>query len=474
MKGAETRMAYSPPQRVIWITTDHMRYDGVGAYGNAVMRTPNLDQLAAHGVNFHNCFTQNPVCQPSRASFMTGLYPQQTGVTDNGYCLPDDFEPVVSRLFSAAGYQTAQIGKLHFQPHEDGDLDSRPRLTYGFDTFYLSEERGCYESAYMTWLRLEYPEHVNAFRLPRPTSFKRGEKKGWVVEAPRQASHAGWIVDAAMRHLRMRGRTRQFLHLGFHDPHPPLNPTHEAFAPYAKAEIPRPRFGKEEWADKPLPLSRMLQGRRDWSEQDFIEYRRFFYALTTQVDLALGDLFDYLRKNSLWDDTLIVFSSDHGDMCGDHNLTHKGPHFYDEVMHVPQIFHWPAGLGAARRDVPGLTEMVDVLPTIVELSGGHVPEVVMGRSLARELLAGQVPAGREDVFAFYQPSLAMLRTEDWKYIRFENAGTEVLYDLSQEPHEVANRAGDAACADVLTRMRMQLLSRMLRAGASRLPRKHCW
>ncbi|MHC4502791.1 MAG: sulfatase-like hydrolase/transferase, partial [Planctomycetota bacterium] len=178
-------MSRPAPKNVIWITTDHMRYDCIGAHGNAAMHTPNLDFLVEHGVSFHSCFAQNPVSMPSRASFMTGLYPQQTGVTTNGHVLPADFPLVPARLFARGDYQAAQIGKLHFQEHEDSDLDPRARHDYGFDVFWIAEEAGCYEDAYMTWLRTEYPELVETFRVPRSTSPERiGEREGRVLDAP--------------------------------------------------------------------------------------------------------------------------------------------------------------------------------------------------------------------------------------------------------------------------------------------------
>jgi arylsulfatase len=464
------------PERVVWITTDHMRFDCVGAYGNAAIRTPNLDHLVGHSINLLNCYSQNPLCMPSRASFMTGLYPQQTGVTTNGRCLPSGFEPTVATVFRAAGYQTVQIGKLHLQPHDDHDLDPRPRHDYGFDTFLLSEARGCYQDAWLTWLAGKYPKYLDTFRVTRATDPQRGEqeKQGIVLDAPWQASHSGFVAETACRYLGARKGRRHFLHLGFHNPHPPLNPTRDAFAPYETIELPRPRFGEAEWADKPEPLRRMLQGRRGWSETDFLSYRRHFCALVTEMDLAVGMLLEYLEANDLLDDTLIAFSSDHGDMCGDHSITHKGPHFYDEVMHVPQILYWPRGLGTQRRDISALIEMVDILPTLIGLCGGHVPDVMVGQSFAPALLTGDRVVGREDVLAFHEPDWMMLRSADWKYIRYDSTGGEVLYDLSEDLHEVANHATDPAYSHLLHTVHLRALSRMLQASRSPLPRPHPW
>ncbi|MBN1808873.1 MAG: sulfatase-like hydrolase/transferase [Planctomycetes bacterium] len=459
------------PARVIWITTDHMRYDCIGAHGNAAMHTPNLDRLVNQGVSFEQCYVQNPLCMPSRCSFMTGLYPQQTGVTQNGHELPWDFEPTVARCFKAGGYHTTQIGKLHFQHHEEHDLDPRPRNDYGFDVMWLSEEGGAYQDAYMTWLTTERPDLVDTFRVMRPVSPERGgEVEGKVLEAPAKYSHSGWIGEEACRFLERSRlekyrRTRQFVHLGFYAPHPPLNPTREMFEPYDGREIPRPFRGENEWDDKPEPLSRMLRMCADWEEERFIDYRRHFYAMVTGVDLAVGRVLEKLEAQGLLDDTLIVFSSDHGDMCGDHGMILKQISYYDELMRQPCVLFWPRGFGTGGRRVESLVEMVDLLPTMLGLSGCFVPEAMTGRNYAEELLAGDDVPARESALAYHEPGNIMVRTATQKYIRYGN-DAEVLYDLEDDPHETLNRAADQP--RLLERMRETALQRMLEASKSRL------
>lgn len=459
------------PKRVIWISTDHMRFDCIRAHGNSAMHTPNLDRLVNNGITFTNCFVQNPLCMPSRCSFMTGLYPQQTGVTENGHCLPPDFEPTVAKVFKSAGYHTAQIGKLHFQPHEDNDLDPRPRYDYGFDVFWLAEEPGCYEDAYVKWLRTEYPQYVEALRVPRPTSPERGkEKEGRVLDAPWEASFSGWIAVTLERFFRggLRKNSKQFIHLGFYAPHAPLNPTREMFEPYKNVEIPLPRIADNEWKDKPVPLSNMLQACKDWTIERFIEFRRHFYAMVTGVDMAIGRVLKSLESQGMLDDTLIVFMSDHGDMCGDHKMIFKQPSFFDELMRMPCVLYWPKGFGTKGRKIDDLTEMVDLLPTLLELCGGVVPDVMAGKSYAKELLDRKPIQGREDVIAFHGPDWAMLRTKKYKYIRYNSFGTEVLYDLNKEPFEVRNYVSNSP--EILKEMRERMLERFLTASHSCLPR----
>ncbi|MEM9789248.1 MAG: sulfatase-like hydrolase/transferase [Planctomycetota bacterium] len=460
------------PTRVIWITSDHMRYDHVAANGNPAMVTPALDRIAASSACFHRCYTQNPLCMPSRCSFMTGMYPPQTGVTHNGHCLPADFTPTVATAFRAAGYATAQIGKLHFQPHDEMDFDAKPRHTYGFDVFWPIEERGNYSDAYYHWLEGKHPQHAADFRVPRSSDPDRhfSEKTPQPVDAPWQASQAGWIVDAASRYLSSRQDTPQFVHLGFYNPHPPLTPVREAWDAYDGVDLPAPHRDDNEAADKPEPLAGMLRQRDDWGPADFTAFRKGLAAMVTEMDFAIGWLLNHLTNHGLLDDTLLVFSSDHGDFAGDHGITHKGPAYYDEVMRVPLMLHWPNGLGDTRRDCDGLIEMVDLLPTLLGLCSAPIPAEIAGRSVADALLAGQAPAGRADVFAYHDAGQIMLRTDTHKYLRYEPWGSEVLYDLAADPHEFVNVAD--AQPETLAALRERALVRALAASTSAQRRLH--
>ncbi len=455
----------SMPRNVLWITTDHLRWDCLGAHNPAV-HTPNIDRLIRGGVDFARCYGQNPLCMPSRASFMTGLYPCQTGVVTNGQELDPAAPTAVGRVFKPH-FTTCQFGKLHFQAHENRDLDPRARDAYGFDVFNLAEEPGCYEDAYMTWLRTERPDLVPIFRIPRPASHERAAERTTyrVLDAPWEYSYSGWLATMLDRHLTTWGgqRTPQFIHAGFYAPHPPLNPTTEMMAPYLGRELPAAHRSETELADKPELLQRMLRSNRDIDVTSLTEYRRHFYAMVTGVDLAVGKILAALERIGQLDDTLIVFGSDHGDFCGDHGMIAKNCAWYEEVVRLPLALHWPRRLRP--QTVEGLTEMVDVLPTLLGLSSLPVPPVMAGRDLSADLLAGRTPAGRPDVYAVDGPGHLMLRDKRWKYIRhIQGDGIgETLFDLETDPHEFVNRAADPACREQLLAMRDRLLTRHIEA-----------
>lgn len=424
------------------------------------MHTPHLDRLVENGVSFSNCFVNSPVCMPSRCSFMTGCYPSQTGVWKNGQELPADFQPVVASSFASGGFQPVQIGKLHFQCHQDSDLDPSPRSRYGFDTFSLSEEPGCYEDAYRIWLRGEFPEYVDTFTVPRPLSFERhGEARNFkVLDAPWQASHSGWIATQFTRYLSSWGipRNPHFFHLGFYAPHPPLNPTEEMFAPYRDREIP--------------PHHRSPNDSRDPKQLDDLtlqEYRRHFYAMVTGVDLAVGQISQVLKDTGLFDDTLIVFGSDHGDACGDNGRVSKDDSYYDSIMRVPLVLHWPAGLGTGSRKIDGLFEMVDVLPSLLELSSCPIDYRMQGTSFAQDLLSHAIPPGRDSLYAIHGSGNIMLRTSTHKYLRYQDHGqrvSEILIDLENDPHEFHDCAPEPAYRPALEELRNLTMTRHLAAS----------
>jgi arylsulfatase A-like enzyme len=448
-----------------------MRYDCIGAHGNPAIHTPNLDRLVEGGVTLENCYGQNPLCMPSRVSFMTGQYPCRTGVLCNGQELAPDHAPVAPRCFGAANYETAQIGKLHLQCHNERDLDPRPSADYGFHYMALSEEPGCYEDAYLRWLRAWHPEYEQAMRVPRPyRRMREGESVGQgAVDAPAEVSQAGFVASHTIQYLS--GRSNAFVHAGIYAPHPPLNPPREMLEQYRGVELRERVMRENEADDKPEPLSNML-GWCDRSREHWLERRQHFYAMVTMLDSQVGRIMDHLESRGELEDTLILFMSDHGDMDGDHGLFSKQPSFYDQVMHLPAVFHWPAGLPAGRR-VADMVENLDLLPTLCDLAGVPIDRRFQGRNAAPWLRGEAQQEFRPDVLAMHAGPGAdicsMLRTQDAKYIRY-GQGAEVLYDLAGDPCEFVNRAADPASAGLLNAMRERLLQRMLGAATSMQPR----
>ena len=448
---------------ILFITTDHQRYDCVGANGNPHIHTPVLDRLAGEGVSLDRCYVQSPLCMPSRASIWTGRYPQNHRVTDNGISLRKQ-EVTMAHAFSDAGYQTANIGKLHFLPHcgRDHTRNDEEYAGYGYDTNLLSDEPGCYPDAYIRWVEKTAPEHLDAVRVPVPVPGQdnhRDHFQGWVFGAPEEFSHPAWIAREACECISNHdGRKPFFLSLGFYAPHPPFNPPQKYLDLYDPATLPLPNQHPADMQKSPYRHVTPEQWKQD---------KAYFYAMCSMVDHYAGKVLEAVPK-----DTVVVYMSDHGDALGDHGLVNKGHWNHESILRVPCIIRWPIGLPAGRR-VPALTESVDIFPTVCALTGTPIPTGVKGRDMVG-MLRGETEVGRDSVLTeFKNPhtgfSVKTLRTEDLKYFRYQD-GREVLYDLNEQDEEVSNRAEDPGYAGKLASMRNLLLSRLI-AAEDDLPAK---
>ena len=357
---------------------------------------------------------------------MTGCYPQQVGVVSNGHNLAIDCPLTVARQFKNAGYTTAQIGKLHFQSHEDNDFDGRPRHDYGFDVFWCDEEPGCYDGPYQRWLASEGEEWLKLFRTQRPTAPGRSQEARYPIEidAPARYSFSGWIAEQTRRYLHGWGGTRarhqrHFIHAGFYAPHPPLNPTSDMMEPLRNIAVPAPLHQEGESADKPSPLSDMLF-HAQMNADEIEAYRRHFAGMVTGIDMAVAEMVSDLEQAGVLDDTLIIISSDHGDFVETMDWYPKTMPGTKASATCQLIMHWPNGLGGGRRE-SGLIECTDILPTLLGLCGQPVPSAMSGWDWSSALLGNDdTRIGRPDVFAMHDHHNLMLRDEQYKYIRYDH------------------------------------------------------
>jgi len=470
---------------ILLITTDQQRYDGVGANGNSLIRTPRLDGLAAQGVRFERCYIQNPVCMPSRASLLTGRYCQNHGVRKNGTPL-DPAQPNLAQALLAAGYHTASIGKIHLLPHWGRDYEQpHPSLEYGFRTMINSDEPGCYHDEYLRWVEREHPEYLEAVRAPLPVppgsaippSYVnvpggRGLFDGRRLEAPAEVSHTGWVATESIRFLEAhaeRARSGEepfFLHAGIYAPHPPL------FAPapydtmYDPAALPLPRRRPGELDDKPAHFRAAARRNLEIADGEWRRAKAFYYGMVSLADAQIGRILDALDRLGLAEQTLVVFTSDHGEALGDHYVTGKGPTNYDCIVRVPLLMRWPEGGLPAGRVVRGLVEHVDVCATLLAAAGVPAYPGMKGMSLL-PLARGETERGRPDVLIEFRDvlsgfSVKTIRSERYKYTRSRRGGEteEALFDLEHDPDEFQNVASDPGYAAALQEQRSRLLDRL--------------
>ncbi len=449
---------------ILILYTDQQRWDALGVEGNPDIVTPHLDALARSGVRFTHHFVQSPVCMPSRASMLTGRYPASIGVQHMGVPLPAD-TVTLPRLLRNYGYFSANIGKLHFLPHANRD-HREPHPDYGFDQLEISDEPGCYTDAYRAWVRHKSPEHLDDISLGLPPATQTWQRAmGWRDEirhpeerfphrplafrGPDDLSHTAFVAEQSLAFLRAQ-RDRPFLCIaGFYSPHSPWVAPQRFLDLYDPARFTLP----------PFPAG--LQGRRETShcgDADLRAARHGYYGMVSEVDHHVGRILAELDALGLAQNTIVVFTSDHGEWLGEHLRYGKGHPAHDCVSRVPLLVRWPAGGVAAGRCVSQFAEAVDLVPTLLEGAGIPLPGELQGHSLL-SALRGEPHAGRDSALTEHV-GWKTLRTARHRYLCHAD-GREALYDLEADPLGYAEVTDDPAHHDALAACRHLLLRRLL-------------
>ena len=453
---------------ILFLTTDQQRFDGLGINNpNAgLVKTPVIDELAWSGANFTNFFVNNPVCMPTRACVLTGRRPHSHGVRENGIPLPED-EVTLAHWLGDHGYRTANLGKLHFLPHSGRD-HTQPHPPYGFDVPLISDEPGCYPDAYIRWIRSIDPALEAKVRVPIPAVEDRGGPTGhWVFEGPEECSHTAWVADRTIEFIRGASTANRpwFAIAGFYLPHSPCNPSQKYLDMYPVDEMPLPMRREGELDDKPPMFQRIAQNTAHLTDRDWQEFRAYYYASCSFVDHHCGRILGALAGLGLEEDTIVVFHSDHGDLCGDHWMTSKHATNYDGIIRVPLAIRWPGKID------PGTSlceqvECIDLMPTVLRAASLPAPEGCQGES-QWDLVTGEGPGGKERVLVeLTRPGgidVRTIRTEGYKYSRL-NSGHEVLFDLTEDPDEFVNLAEDPAATGLLAEARLSMVDALMDAA----------
>ncbi|MEX6506759.1 sulfatase [Jiella sp. M17.18] len=450
---------------IVFVITDQQRFDTIAAAGFPYMHTPNLDRLAREGVCFSHMFCTSPSCAPSRASLFTGLYPHTTGVYRNDEAWTHSW---VQQL-SEAGYRCVNVGKMHTSPFEDAFgfherhvVENKDRATARLP-FYLDQ----WDKAF--WVRgHEKPSRVTYRR--RPDYRERLGAFEW--ELPADLHSDNFVPEFAQMWLeRYSGSEPFFLEIGIPGPHPPYDPTPEHIALYKDRDLPLPVVDPDEIAAQPAPL-RELRAQHLAVDHDAVVHlenpteaqlrrqREYYFANVSMIDEQMGKLIAALERRGVLDETVIVFTSDHGDCLNDHGHSQKWT-MYEESVRVPAIV-WAPGRVRAAGVVDDLVQLFDLGPTILEFAGLDVPPWMEARSLM-PLLAptGSEPAkGRERVFSEHAGDrilsgtkfMTMIRDRRFKLVHFVDSEEGQLFDLAADPHEMTNLWDDPAHAGTRAEM----------------------
>ncbi|MDZ7802346.1 MAG: sulfatase-like hydrolase/transferase [Trueperaceae bacterium] len=433
---------------ILLITADQLRYDHTGFAGHPVVRTPNLDALAAAGTTFTQTYAPAAVCVPSRQSILTGQYPSAHGAMSNQSSVPEGTPTIASRLRDS-GYRTAAIGKMHFEP---------VYAAYGFDHMRLAEQNGQgwrIDDYHATFLRQrglvdqwDLWDQQYEHRLEAP-------KRYWdsfgtaTSELPDEAYHTTWIADETIRWIAERPSDAPFFAwTSFIKPHHPFDPPAPYDRMYDPGEVPLPTGWPDGWRDKPLAhvLGDPRMGYfdvRDMSERALRTVAAHYYGLITHIDHHVGRIVATLEQQGIRDRTWIVFTSDHGDYLGQYGLFLKYPNVpYDALARVPLVVAGPGGAEPQGRAVDDLASLIDLLPTFCTFAGATPPAGTQGVDLAPLLRGDACGLEPRSVLIEGNDGFKGVRTRDYKLLYHRSGQTTELYDLENDPDETRNVAAD--------------------------------
>ena len=425
MTGERAKAANRKRPNVVFIFADQMRAQAMGCMGNRQVRTPNMDKLASQGCLFTNAYSANPVCSPYRATLHTGRYSHANGVMLNDVQLPTDSDSI-AKAFKAHGYRTGFVGKwhLHGGPRSPGFVPPGP-ARQGYD-FWAANI--CQHSYFGTrYFRDE----------PKPIAMEQYEPDGF--------------TDEAIRFIEGNRDGPFFLCMGWGPPHDPYVAPPEYMRLYSRARI--------------HPRRNVPKGLGGAAARDFRSLAGY-YAAVTNIDWNLGRVVEALERIGIAEDTVLCFSSDHGDMMGSQGQYRKCRP-WEESAHIPLIMRYPRrGRRGLRSDV--LFNSVDVMPTLLSLVGAPVPGSVQGRDLSFALLGKEGDEPSSLYFGFYCNWQGMrpwrgIVTKEWKYVRHED-GPWLLYDRRRDPYEMRNLVGHPKLQIPIAELDNTLASWMARTG----------
>ncbi len=452
---------------ILWVCTDQQRGDTIEAWGNSHIRTPVLNRLVEGGVSFKRAYCQSPICTPSRGSFLTGQYPASTLIHRNGQGGFAKDITLVTKQLSDEGYTCGLIGKLHLTASE---LGMEERTDDGYS--YMQWSHHPYPQApeyndYVTWLREKGIDPAEIFPVTQ---------KAYGAGVPEEYHQTHWCALKAMEFIEEHKGDPWLLSMNMFDPHPPMDPPESFLNRYDPELIPYPIFSESDIEHQKLfskldQQSTTATDPRKFHESlveesitdlpselaaclppDDIDSRKMiaaYYAQIEFIDHELGRVIDYLEKVGELENTVIIFHSDHGELLGDHGLYFKGARFFESLVRIPLIVSYPKKL-ASNVSAEALVELVDIVPTILDICGMEIDDEIQGESLLPILTGEKAPySHKEIVLCEFNDCLgpktvsnAHQRTHGlmcfdgrYKICVYDTGEIGELYDLKNDPHE---------------------------------------
>jgi len=477
----------------LYIMVDQLRADWLGCYGHPVVKTPNIDAIAAQGTRFDEFHVATPVCMPNRASFMTGRMPSVHGLRYNG-CLLSERAHTFVEVMKEAGYDTATIGKSHLQPFTNMEAEKRggtingpiqeawkrdpgdygreeperyvdedpfefPTPYYGFDHVDMVTGHGDRAGGhYKQWFRRKHPNWKELVDPGNELPHNYSCPQAYRTPIPEGSYPSAYIRDRAGEYLNARKDREQpfFAFVSFSDPHHPFNPPGKYWDMYDPDDFELPsRF--EDSVTPPPPLldardafeaglgQKTPQTAFMTSDREVREAMALSAGMLTMIDDAVGEIIQTLKETGQYDNTVIVFNSDHGDYMGDFNMLLKGAWALRSINRVPMIWSDPASRQA--RSTPALASTIDISTTILERAGLDPYYGIQGQSFLNCVNGGQ--DHRTSLLIEYNDGLTRMGfdqparvrsvvTSDWQLSVYKGEDWGELYDLKNDPRQTRN------------------------------------
>jgi arylsulfatase A-like enzyme len=461
---------------ILLITSDQQHWSTLGAFNNEIS-TPNLDRLVKEGTTFKRAYCPNPTCTPTRNSIISGLYPSQHGAWALGTKMFESV-PTIGDHFIEHGYRTALIGKAHFQPLastvEYPSLESRPLIYdseywrdfdekfYGFEHVELTRNhtnRPNVGMHYMNWLEDNgCTNWRDYFKAPVGT-MSEDDEFNWTI--PEKYHYNRWIAERTKQMLNNYKENDEsfFLWASFFDPHPPYLVPEPWDTMYDPNKVTLPKLVSGEHDKNPPYFKKTQEERPDFSEYEESGFRVFgfdshlhdqehmkkaiavYYGMISMMDKYIGRILDQLDELGLTENTIVVFTSDHGHVFGHHGLNKKGGFQYEDIVKIPFIVRYPQRVPKGRQSA-AMQSLVDLAPTFLNLSGIPVPRTMAGRDQTEVWLKGK-DCVRDHIICEFrnEPTKVFLKTyveERYKITVYYNQEYGQLYDLQEDPNEINN------------------------------------
>lgn len=444
----------SAQPNIIFIITDQQRYETIQALGYPYMDTPNLDRLVREGTSFSNSFITAPSCAPSRASLFTGMYPHTNGVYKND----DAWSKSWVELLADAGYHCVNVGKMHTSPYT---------TPMGFHERYVVENKDR-QHPNLPFFFDEWDKALKARNLKKPGRETYREREDYRDslgvfdwELPEDMHPDVFVADLAKWWIKDRPKVNKpiFLEIGFPGPHPPFDPLPRYREMYMDKKLPLPKVSEQEIAEQPEALRKLRRQHMEVDHDAVVHLdhadreqqhrqRAAYYGNVTMIDEQIGEIFEALEQSGYLENSVVIFTSDHGESLGDHGHSQKW-NMYDAVTKVPMIV-WGPNFIQQGQEIDALTQHMDLGATVLELAGIEVPREMEARSLL-PALQGKAMEERRYVFAEHSRDpilegtafMTMIRDREWKLVHFVDDTYGQLFDLQQDPEEINNLWNDA-------------------------------